>query len=141
MEGVLSAPTAAKTEAIVAWEGDKRKPSKYADELLQLENGVKVPPSGWQCEKCDLTSNLWLNLTDGSILCGRRYFDGSGGNHHAVEHFERLRYPLAVKLGTITSAGADVYSYDEDEMVEDPKLAEHLMHFGINIASMTKVSF
>ena len=24
-------------------------------------------------------------------------------------------------------------------MVEDPKLAEHLAHFGINIASMTKV--
>ena len=24
-------------------------------------------------------------------------------------------------------------------MVEDPRLAEHLTHFGINIASMTKV--
>ena len=32
-----------------------------------------------------------------------------------------------------------MHSYDEDEMVEDPKLAEHLAHFGINIASMTKV--
>lgn len=25
---------------------------------------------------CDLTTNLWLNLTDGTILCGRKYFDG-----------------------------------------------------------------
>jgi uncharacterized UBP type Zn finger protein len=25
---------------------------------------------------CDKTDNLWLNLTDGSILCGRKYFDG-----------------------------------------------------------------
>jgi ubiquitin carboxyl-terminal hydrolase 5/13 len=34
---------------------------------------------------------------------------------------------LAVKLGTITSdAKADVYSYDEDDMVEDPNLAIHL---------------
>lgn len=23
-----------------------------------------------------MTNNLWLNLTDGAVLCGRRYFDG-----------------------------------------------------------------
>ena len=28
--------------------------------------------SGWKCSKCDMRENLWLNLTDGSILCGRR---------------------------------------------------------------------
>ena len=33
----------------------------------------------------------------------------------------------------------DVYSYDEDDMVEDPNLAQHLAHFGINIAQMEKV--
>ena len=32
----------------------------------------------------------------------------------------------------------DVYSYDEDDMVLDPKLAEHLAHFGIDIMSMKK---
>lgn len=36
-------------------------------------------------------------------------------------------YPLAVKLGTITQDGnADVYSYDEDDMVLDPNLVKHL---------------
>ena len=133
--------------------------------------------SGWKCSRCELTTNLWLNLTDGSILCGRRYFDGrnvtcsnlciwlalsflftispppppplpppppppppgSGGNNHAVDHFESTRYPLAVKLGTITPDGADVFSYDEDDMVEDPLLADHLAHWGINITAMTKV--
>lgn len=50
-------------------------------------------------------------------------------------------YPLAVKLGTITKDGkADVYSYDEDDMVEDPNLEKHLAHFGINIFNMVKVS-
>lgn len=59
-----------------------------------------------------------------------------------------------MKLGTITPDGAgdtlshvishdpcmiDVFSYDEDTMVEDPNLAQHLAHFGINIALMTKV--
>ena len=33
----------------------------------------------------------------------------------------------------------DVYSYDEDDMVEDPKLAEHMAHFGINMMMMEKV--
>ena len=33
----------------------------------------------------------------------------------------------------------DVYSYDEDDMVEDPNLAQHLAHFGINITQMEKV--
>ncbi|XP_008486323.3 ubiquitin carboxyl-terminal hydrolase 13-like [Diaphorina citri] len=62
--------------------------SKHAETLVQLDNGKKIPPSGWKCEKCDLTNNLWLNLTDGSILCGRKFFDGSGGNDHAVEQFK-----------------------------------------------------
>lgn len=76
---------------------------RHAENLLQLDIGKKIPPSGWKCEKCDLTTNLWLNLTDGSILCGRKFFDGSGGNNHAVEHFNEVHYPLAVKLGTITA--------------------------------------
>lgn len=33
----------------------------------------------------------------------------------------------------------DVYSYDEDDMVLDPSLAEHLSHFGIDMLKMQKV--
>lgn len=139
---ILGAEDAWKLEEAAAmagtWDGEKRIVSKYAENLVQLDNGKKIPPKGWKCERCDLTSNLWLNLTDGSILCGRRFFDGSGGNNHAVDYYEQTKYPLAVKLGTITPDGADVYSYDEDDMVEDPYLAKHLAHFGINVASMEK---
>ena len=35
----------------------------------------------------------------------------------------------------------DVYSYEEDDMVEDPYLAKHLAHFGIDIMSMQKVCY
>ena len=73
--------------------------------MKQLEP-KKIPPSGWKCEKCELTDNLWLNLTDGSILCGRKFWDGSGGNNHAVDHYAEVKYPLAVKLGTINPDGA-----------------------------------
>jgi ubiquitin carboxyl-terminal hydrolase 5/13 len=46
---------------------------------------------------------------------------------------------LAVKLGTISRDGqADVYSYEEDDMVEDPNLVAHLAHWGINFDHMEK---
>lgn len=142
VSGILAAEDAWKLEEASAmagtWDGEKRIISKYAENLLQLDNGKKIPPSGWKCEKCDLTNNLWLNLTDGSIMCGRKFFDGSGGNNHGVEHYQATKYPLAVKLGTITPDGADVYSYDEDDMVEDPYLSKHLAHFGINVTAMQK---
>uniref|UniRef100_A0AAR2J3S6 Ubiquitin carboxyl-terminal hydrolase n=1 Tax=Pygocentrus nattereri TaxID=42514 RepID=A0AAR2J3S6_PYGNA len=133
----LSAPV--ECTAVQQWDGEVRQESKHAAELKQLDNGVKIPPSGWRCEVCDLQENLWMNLTDGKVLCGRRYFDGSGGNNHALQHFQQTGYPLAVKLGTITPDGADVYSYDEDDMVLDSKLAEHLSHFGIDMMTMEKV--
>lgn len=67
---------------------------------------VPPPASGWRCEVCHLQENLWMNLTDGMVLCGRRYFDGTGGNNHALLHFQQTGFPLAVKLGTITPDGA-----------------------------------
>lgn len=46
-----------------------------------------------------------------------------------------------MKLGTISSDDkADVYSYAEDDMVEDPLLKQHVIHFGINMDGMEKVS-
>jgi len=128
-------------EAAGSWEGEQLVNSKYAENLQQLDNGVKVPPRGWKCGRCDKTDNLWLNLTDGAINCGRKNFDGSGGNNHAVDHYVEMNYPLAVKLGTITSDGkADVFSYanEEDNMVLDPYLKKHLAHFGINVSVMEK---
>lgn len=143
VEAVLSTDSATskieKQTMTGTWDGEIRRVSKYSNDLEQLPNGKKISPTGWKCEKCDLTNNLWLNLTDGSILCGRKFFDGSGGNDHAVEYYKETNYPLAVKLGTITADGkADVFSYPEDDMVMDPKLGEHLFHFGINMTAMQK---
>lgn len=143
VRGILAAESAIsvmeKESMAGTWDGEARVISKYATDLKQLDNGKKIPPAGWKCEECDLTNNLWLNLTDGSILCGRRFFDGSGGNDHAVKHYQECRFPLAVKLGTITPDGkGDVYSYVEDDMVEDPHLIEHLAHFGIKTAQLEK---
>jgi len=142
--GVLTAVSATKQAQVDAasgtWDGEALVVSKHAETLAQNPDPPVIPPSGWKCEECDLTNNLWLNLTNGKILCGRRNFDNSGGNNHAVDHFNKgSGGPLAVKLGTITRDGkGDVFSYDEDDMVLDPFLEQHLKHFGIAVEACTK---
>jgi len=130
------------------WEADQDlKVSKYCDTIVQLPATKKISPNpkDWKCEKSGDTQNLWLNLCDGSIGGGRKFWDGTGGSNGALDHFKEQHekgnfYPLVVKLGTITPSGADVYSYapDEDDMVKNPKLAEHLAHWGIDIMKMEK---
>ncbi|XP_064021751.1 ubiquitin carboxyl-terminal hydrolase 13 isoform X3 [Pogoniulus pusillus] len=134
-DAFLSAKSPYRKQDPDSWE-EELQASKHAKTLVQLDNGVRIPPSGWKCSKCDLRENLWLNLTDGSVLCGKWFFDGSGGNGHAMEHYKETGYPLAVKLGTITPDGADVYSFDEEEPVLDPHIAKHLAHFGIDMLQM-----
>jgi ubiquitin carboxyl-terminal hydrolase 5/13 len=45
---------------------------------------------------------------------------------------------LVVKLGTIDNGDGDLYSYSEDSAVRDPKLKEHLAHFGLDIDKFKK---
>eukprot|EP01117_Protostelium_nocturnum_P009498 TRINITY_DN3388_c0_g1_i1.p1 TRINITY_DN3388_c0_g1~~TRINITY_DN3388_c0_g1_i1.p1 ORF type:complete len:818 (-),score=348.96 TRINITY_DN3388_c0_g1_i1:146-2599(-) len=140
--GILSADPPKVAEVSDAWYEEVVE-SKYSATLKQLDNGVKIPNSGWKCHKCDLTTNLWLNLTDGTIGCGRSQIDlvtrQNMGNEHASAHYKATGYPLAVKLGTITKDGkGDVYSYGEDATVLDPLLPQHLQHFGINVVNLEK---
>ncbi|XP_036782645.1 ubiquitin carboxyl-terminal hydrolase 13 isoform X1 [Manis pentadactyla] len=134
-DAVLSSKSPYRKQDPDTWENELPV-SKYANNLTQLDNGVRIPPSGWKCARCDLRENLWLNLTDGSVMCGKWFSDSSGGNGHALEHHRDMGYPLAVKLGTITPDGADVYSFQEEEPVLDPHLAKHLAHFGIDMLHM-----
>ena len=89
-----------------------------------------------------MTENLWLNLSDGFIGGGRKNWDGSGGSNGALDHFLETgeKYPLVVKLGTITAdvSSADCYSYakDEDGPVLIPNLAELLEKRGIHVSKM-----
>jgi ubiquitin carboxyl-terminal hydrolase 5/13 len=90
------------------------------------------------------SENLWLNLSTGYVGGGRDQsaWGGPKGSNGALRHFESTgkKYPLVVKLGTISAAGAELYSYapDEDGPVLDPKLADHLRFWGINIMSSEK---
>ena len=92
-----------------------------------------------KCSSCDLKSNLWLCMNCGHLGCGRRYYDGSGGNNHGVDHAESTGHAVALKLGTITPEGtASIHCYQCDDDVIDPNLKEHLAIYGIDIASQKK---
>ncbi|KAI7836344.1 hypothetical protein COHA_009767, partial [Chlorella ohadii] len=143
IKAVQEHASAAQQEKVDAWE-EERRVSKYADGLQQLPATKRIPmdPKQWRCEESGLQENLWLNLSTGHIGSGRANWDGTGGTGAALKHYEATgkKYPLVVKLGTITPHGADVYSYaeDEDDMVLDPHLARHLSHWGINMMQMEK---
>ena len=54
-----------------------------------------------KCVDCDLKSNLWLCLECGSVGCGRKYHDGTGGNNHGIDHFNSSGHNVSIKLGTV----------------------------------------
>jgi len=112
-------------------------------EQLPLDSLVTRPSprrADWKCVSCGASENLWFNLSDGYIGCGRKHWDGTGGCGAAAEHYAATgrKYHLAVKLGTITPQGADVWSYAEDDMVKDKNLGAHLAHFGIDVMAQEK---
>ncbi|CDR95922.1 ubiquitin carboxyl-terminal hydrolase, putative [Babesia bigemina] len=118
--------------------------SKYAKHLIQVEAPPKINYENPQCERCGARTNLWLNLSDGYIGCGRKNYDAGGCSDGdegaAIQHYQATGgvFPLAVKIGTITASSGDVYSYapDEDTQVVDPYLADHLAHFGIDVKQL-----
>eukprot|EP00485_Elphidium_margaritaceum_P002650 CAMPEP_0202695638 /NCGR_PEP_ID=MMETSP1385-20130828/9188_1 /ASSEMBLY_ACC=CAM_ASM_000861 /TAXON_ID=933848 /ORGANISM="Elphidium margaritaceum" /LENGTH=856 /DNA_ID=CAMNT_0049351707 /DNA_START=23 /DNA_END=2590 /DNA_ORIENTATION=+ len=145
--GIVANKGISAHEEFKAWHGDdddEVKESMHSDALVQLalSDGMRPSPNrdDWKCSECGEKENLWFNLSDGYIGCGRRQWDGSGGCGAALRHFDASgkQYPLSVKLGTITPKGADVYSYAEDSMVTDKHLATHLAHFGIDIMQQEK---
>ncbi len=109
----------------------------------QPRGGRPAPHPGARCAACGLRGNSWLNLIDGSVLCGRRQFDGSGGNGCALAHAEAAAaagapVPLVAKLGTLSAdlrAGllhGDVFSYDLPGAVLLTSLGAHLAHWGVD---------
>lgn len=91
------------------------------------------------CGECDLSANLWLCMTCGHLGCGRKNWDGTGGNGHAKAHFDSTKHPLVCKLGTITPEGtASIYCYACDDDKLDENLAQHLSTLGIDIKSQKK---
>ncbi|KAI8376214.1 uncharacterized protein BYT42DRAFT_573797 [Radiomyces spectabilis] len=138
VEAVLAAMSSAKQSEVKAWE----------EEIIACEHTVCLvqdEPKKLQgqdlahCADCELKENLWLCLTCGNLACGRRQYDGSGGNNHGLEHFDKTGHAVACKLGTITPEGtADIFCYLCNDARLDNDLATHLETWGINVSQQMK---
>ena len=134
-------------EEVATWQEERRE-SRYADALVQEPSeGRKISPDpkAWRCAETGATEESVAQPLRRIHRQRPKKLGRLGGNGSALRHYDKCKaegkeYPLAVKLGTITPAGADVYSYaaDEDDMVTDAKLAEHLAHWGIDVMRMEK---
>ncbi|KAI8465117.1 MAG: hypothetical protein J3K34DRAFT_473698, partial [Monoraphidium minutum] len=138
LDAVIAHESVTSQETVAAWE-EERRVSKYADGIEQLDTGKRISPNpkDWRCDETGVAENLWLNLSTGHIGSGRQNWDGSGGNGAAMRHFQATgsKYPLVVKLGTITPSGADVYSYapDEDDMMEKTEKTMAELQVDLNV--------
>ncbi|KAJ6624496.1 hypothetical protein B0H10DRAFT_2006189 [Mycena sp. CBHHK59/15] len=131
--------SSARQSEVKAWE-EEFEACEHTLMLQQTSVGA-IPKSGLaHCTACELTSNLWLCMTCGSLGCGRAQFGVvGGGNGHGLKHFEETGHPVRVKLGTITpEGGADIYCYLCNDSKLDPGLAQHLSVFGINVQTLKK---
>ncbi|KAL4447002.1 hypothetical protein ABPG74_014974 [Tetrahymena malaccensis] len=128
--------SAFKKQDICEWELDIQP----CEHTLTIEQIPKDMTQGLNhCHQCDLSTNLWLCLVCGNVGCGRKNYDGTGGNGHASEHSQKSGHCLVVKLGTITQEGnASLYCYSCDNDVSDAYLSQHLAVFGINISEQKK---
>ncbi|KAJ2233934.1 ubiquitin C-terminal hydrolase Ubp14 [Coemansia sp. RSA 1722] len=138
VQAVIHAVEASKGNEIKAW-------SEEVTACEHFESLEQSPEEGFdlgkvhQCSTCDKRDNLWMCLVCGHVGCGRRQYDGSGGNNHAIGHFEKTGHRVSIKLGTITPEGtADAYCYACDDNKMDPNLASHLTAFGINVSAQQK---
>ena len=132
---IINASSECEKEGIKMWE-ETIIPCEHTLTLQQQEGIQIAEKSIAKCHDCDLSSNLWLCLTCGNLSCGRKE---TGGNQHAIEHYNKTKHPLVVKTGTITPNGeGSIYCYACDEDVKDENLAIHLSNLGINIATQVK---
>ncbi|KAG1466490.1 hypothetical protein G6F56_004680 [Rhizopus delemar] len=138
VEAVLSSLSSAKQSEVKAWE-EVITPCEHTLCLVQDEPKRLEQQDLAHCAECDLNENLWLCLACGSLGCGRKQYDGSGGNNHAIEHFQKTGHGVNVKMGTITPEGtADIYCYSCDDARLDNDLATHLANWGINVSHQLK---
>lgn len=134
-EKVKLRPNVSETAAVESWEFQAIE----CEHVKSLKQNDGIASPAMKCSKCDKSENLWCCLTCGHVGCGRKNFDGSGGNNHAIEHYNETKHPVCVKLGTITPNGkADLYCYSCDEQVTDSDFVKHAAKIGIDVSTAVK---
>lgn len=130
--------TAYESVELASWELDL-KPCSHSRLLSENKQPVSVKVNLSKCTDCDLSANLWLCLICGNLGCGRKNFDGTGGNGHGIAHFQKSKHPISLKTGTISGfEQPSVYCYTCDEDIAVPNISKILNSFGIDSRKMSK---
>jgi len=138
IDSVILANSSFMQNAVEGWELEL-KSCPCIDSLDQSTAKKIAVKSKATCNLCELSNNLWLCMTCGFLGCSRKYYDGTGGNNHAVDHSTNFGHTVVCKLGTITPEGtASIYCYKCDDDKIDKNLKEHLSVLGIDISSQVK---
>lgn len=104
VDAILTATSSGRQSDVKAWE-EEITACEHTLCLTQEAPRKLEQQTLAHCTQCELNENLWLCLTCGNLACGRKHYDGSGGNNHAVQHFNDTGHAVACKLGTITPEG------------------------------------
>lgn len=130
--------SAYKQAQLEAWELEL-KMCPHSRNITQTPQNSAYQVDLDKCSDCDLKSNLWLCLTCGNIGCGRKNYDGSGGNNHGINHYKSSMHPISIKVGTLGGESIpSAYCYICDDDVNVPDIAKTLLIFGIEINKMSK---
>lgn len=135
IEKIKAAPSASTADQVQSWE----LAVVECPHVINLKQENVTPNPTMKCKDCDLDKNLWLCLECGYVGCGRKNWDGSGGNNHAIDHSKATGHCVVVKMGTISPDGrADLFCYNCDETVSDSHIGEHLAKLGIDVQTTKK---
>ncbi|KAI1717809.1 ubiquitin carboxyl-terminal hydrolase domain-containing protein [Ditylenchus destructor] len=136
------------TEQGLDWDGTEVYESDLVNNLIQLDVQKSIPEGGWVCEQegCDIRQNLWLNLSDAVVMCGRLSHGSKyEGRAHAEAHSRETGFPLVVRVATIENEVGECFQYDletqqyiNDRYVKNPHLKKQLAHFGLDINKFEK---
>lgn len=119
VKSVMMAQSAFNDTTVSEWELELT-PCAHTKNLDQSQSKPIAAKELAHCGECDLKTNLWLCMTCGHLGCGRKNYDGTGGNNHGVDHGKEHHHPVVCKLGTITPQGtASIHCYDCDDEVLD----------------------
>ena len=92
-----------------------------------------------KCNDCDMVGNLWLCIDCGNLGCGRKNYDGTGGNNHGISHYDKTKHPISIKVGTLCGdQNPSCYCYICDDEVNISNAREVVKKFGLDIDNMKK---
>lgn len=90
---------------------------------------------------CEMNHNIWMCLQCGFLGCGRKQWDGSGGNNHAIQHYTETGHGVNLKLATLSTEldKTSMYCYKCDDDVKFNNIKQYLKtHFNIDLHKFNK---